>query len=203
MKQLFVITILLVFLIGCAASPPKPVGWEERLSPPEGEDVPEWTTLPSRFDTEDAKGFCGTSHNFSSDGEARDNAIENARKQIIDAMGTFGRHVINEVISSVGNAGSILNPGVVRDDAIEMVSESLVSSRASEFFVERWSRVTPGGGISYFYRAYVLVLWNNDDAQQAISESIRRQAQEAQEEQDRRNIDRALEQMDRLQSGDW
>ncbi len=198
--KIIIITLACLFIVSCAGNQTKPIGWEERLSQ---ENPPEWTVKPTKFDDKEYKAFCGTSHNFSSDGEARDNATQNARKQIIDAIGTFGKHVVNEVISSIGTAGSILDPGVVRDDATELISEALVSSRASEFHIERWSRVEDGGRISYYYKAYVLVMWNNDDAQNAVAESIRRQAAKSKAQQDKRNVDRALEQMERLQSGDW
>ncbi len=199
MKQTFIAAICLLF-VACAGTQQRPIGFEERLTK---DEAPEWSVRPIDFDNKEYKAFCGTSHNFSSDGEARDNAMQNARKQIIDAVGTFGKHVINEVISSVGTAGSVLDPAVVRDDATKLVSEALVASRGSEFHVEKWSRVEDGGRISYYYKAYVLVMWNNNDAQNAVAESLKRQAAESKNEQDKININRALDQMKRLQSGDW
>jgi hypothetical protein len=175
------------------------VGYEEKVS---GGNPPIWTTVPADLDSKEAKAFCGTSHNFSSDGEARDNALENARKQIVDAVGTYGKHVIDEVISSVGTAGSILDPGVVRDDATKLVSESLVKTRAREFHVEKWSRVTERG-LEYYYKSYVLVLWNNADAQEAVKEALTKQAEKAKTETDKQNIDRALKMMEQLKSEDW
>ena len=79
------IALTCLFFISCAGNQTRPIGWEERLSEA---DPPEWTVKPAKFDNKQYKAFCGTSHNFSSDGEARDNATQNARKQIIDAIGT-------------------------------------------------------------------------------------------------------------------
>ena len=197
MKKIIVILLSIVF-VSCAGTR-KPVGFEEKIS---GGNPPVWTTIPADFDSKEAKAFCGTSHNFSSDGEARDNALENARKQIVDAVGTYGKHVIDEVISSVGTAGSILDPGMVRDEATKLVSESMVKTRAREFHVEKWSKVT-NSGLEYFYKAYVLVLWNNADAQEAVKDALVKQAEKAKTETDKQNIDRALKMMEQLKSEDW
>ena len=198
MKKLLPL-ILAVFFLSCAGTRNKPVGWEEKIS---GGNQPDWTLAPADNDSKEAKAFCGTSHNFSSDGEARDNALENARKQIVDAMGTYGKHVIDEVISSVGTAGGILDPGVVRDDATKLVSESMVKTRAREFHVEKWSRVAHSG-IEYYYKSYVLVMWKNNDAVEAVKQSIIKQAEKSKNKEDKKNIDRALEMMEKLKSEDW
>ncbi len=194
-----VIFILAALFMSCAGTRNRPVGYEEKVS---GGNPPQWTTLPVEFDTKEAKAFCGTSHNFSSDGESRDNALENSRKQIVDAMGTYGKHVIDEVISSVGTAGSILDPGMVRDEATKLVSESMVKTRAREFHVEKWSKVT-NSGIDYFYKSYVLVLWNNNDAEAVVKQAVIKQAEKVKSEEEKQNIDRALEMMEKLKSEDW
>ena len=198
MKKLLPL-LLAVFFLSCAGTRNRPVGYEEKVT---GGNPPIWTTIPADFDTKEAKAFCGTSHNFSSDGEARDNALENARKQIVDAMGTYGKHVIDEVISSVGTAGSILDPGMVRDEATKLVSESMVKTRAREFHVEKWSKVT-NAGIDYFYKSYVMVLWNNADAAEVVKQAIIKQAEKSKSEDEKQNIDRALEMMEKLKSEDW
>ena len=198
MKRIIIFAIAMLFL-SCAGTRNRPVGYEEKVS---GGNQPDWPTIPADFDTKEAKAFCGTSHNFSSDGEARDNALENARKQIVDAMGTYGKHVIDEVISSIGTAGSILDPGMVRDEATKLVSESMVKTRAREFHVEKWSKVT-NSGIEYFYKSYVLVLWNNNDAEAVVKQAVIKQAEKVKSEEEKQNIDRALEMMEKLKSEDW
>ena len=198
MKKI-VVLFASVLLLSCAGTRNQPIGYEEKVS---GGEAPKWTMVPVEYDSKEAKAFCGTSHNFSSDAEARNNSLENARTQIVDAMGTYGKHMLQEVISSVGSAGSILNPGVVRDDATELVSESMVKTRAREFQVEKWSRVTEQG-VDYYYKAYVLVLWNNSDAAEVVKQAIRKEAEKVEAEQERRNIERALEKMKELKSEDW
>ncbi len=193
--------LLLVFLMtACSAGlSGRPIGFEEQIS---GGNAPVWTLTPYREDTREAKAFCGTSHNFGSDAEARDNALQNARKQIIDAMGTYGTHLVEQVISSVGTAGSILDPGLVVDDATKMISDAMVKTRAREFHVEKWARKTHSG-VEYFFRTNVLVLWNNADAEEAVQSALRSQAESKADEEAQRNIDRALETMERLRSENW
>ncbi len=194
----FTLLSMLLLSVGCAAH--RPVGFESRITEA---DPPEWTVRPMKFDTKEAKAFCGVSHNVSSEALARDNALENARKQIVDAMGTYGKHVIDQVISAVGTAGSVLDPALIGDDANKLVSEGMVKTRAKEFHIEKWARTKPGGEIDFYYKAYVLVLWNNKDAEEAVAESIRRQSEAKVSQAERRNLERALEQMKRLQSEDW
>ena len=167
-----VITTILamIFLAGCAGQ--RPVGYEERVTK---FDLPDWTIRPTDFDTDEAKAFCGLSQNMSSEAQARDNALENARKQIVDAMGAYGRHVIDAVVSSIGTTGSVLDPSLVCDDANRMVSEGKVKARANEYHIEKWYRVKPGGEIQFFYKVYVLVMWNNQDAEDAVAEAIKQQ----------------------------
>jgi len=141
---------MLLLSVGCAAH--RPVGFESRITEA---DPPEWTVRPMKFDTKEAKAFCGVSHNVSSEALARDNALENARKQIVDAMGTYGKHVIDQVISAVGTAGSVLDPALIGDDANKLVSEGMVKTRAKEFHIEKWARTKPGGEIDFYYKAYV------------------------------------------------
>lgn len=197
MRNIIVLVICLT-LLSCAGQ--RPVGWEEKIS---GGDPPEWTNYPSKFDNKEAKAFCGVSHNSSSEAIARDNALENARKQIIDAMGSYGKHVIDEVISSVGTAWSVLDPTVIRDDATNMVSEAVVKTRAKEYHIEKWSRIKRGGEVEIYHKAYVFVLWNNRDADEAVIEAIRRQGDVKRSEEEQRNLERALSQMERLKSEDW
>lgn len=196
----FLIVGLLLYVLTSCSSTRYPIGYEE---PVDDQKPPEWVYHPAKSDTKEAKAFTGTSQHFSTEAEARDDALKNSRKQIIDAMGTYGRHIIKEVISLVGTASTILDPGVVRDDATKLVSESTVKSRAADFFVQQWRRYAEDNRVEYYYKAYVLVKWFNKDTKEAVSESLREQTKMAKTEQDRLNIERALEEMKRLESEDW
>ena len=190
----------LLFTVACAGGMRgKPVGFEAQIS---GGETPKWALTPYKEDTKQAKAFCGTSHNFSSEGDARDDALKNARTQIIDAMGTYGQHIVEQVVSSVGLSGSILDPGMVMDDATKMVSEAEIKTRAREFSVQKWSKKT-SQGVDYYYRVYVMVQWSNADAEDMVKQAVKKQAAAKVDEAAQKNINRALDTMERLRSDNW
>ena len=176
-----------------------PIGHEEKIS---GSERPKWVDTPVKEDTKEAKAFVGLSLNEQMESQARAGALEDARKQIIDAMGVYGKRKIDEVITSVGSISDIINPGIVKDEATKMVSESIVKSRANQFHIERWKRITESG-VGYYYKVFVLVLFPNDQAAQITKDAITLAAKQAKDTQDKRNIDRALEAMKELKSNDW
>ncbi|RLA95233.1 MAG: hypothetical protein DRG83_18835 [Deltaproteobacteria bacterium] len=198
-KRYFAISLIFFVLSGCASTKQFPIGSEVLVS---GKEKPSWINRPTEKDTKKAKAFVGTSLNESMESQARAGALEDARKQIIDAMGVYGKRKINEVISSVGTVSDIINPGVVRDEATKMVSESIVKSRAHQYHIERWRRVTQSG-VEYYYKAYVLVLFPNEQAAQITRDAIQTAAQNVKDEQDKRNIERALKVMEELKTNEW
>jgi hypothetical protein len=194
------LSLSLLFTMACSSGLSKmPLGFEEKIS---GSETPGWALTPYKEDTGDAKAFCGTSHNFSSEGEARDDALKNARTQIIDAMGTYGTHLVEQVISSIGTAGSILDPGLVIDDATKMLSSAEIKARAREFHVEKWAKKTDQG-VKYYYRSHVMILWNNADAEDVLKNAVKKQAEEKTDAATQQNINRALDVMKQLKSEDW
>jgi len=179
----------------------------KRLRPGEealvkGAKTPRWVTEPVKEDTKSAKAFCGVSHNLSSEGEARADALRSAREQIVDAIGTYGTHVLEQVSSSSGGTGGVLDPAVVMDNAIQLVSEGHVATRARTFHIEKWQKAGESG-LEYYFKAYVLVLWDNKDAAEAAQQAVREATQAATDTQTQANVNRALERMKDLQAHDW
>ena len=168
----------------------------------EGDDAPRWVTEPYKEDSQEAKAFCGVSHNLSSEGEAREDALKNARQQIMDAIGTAGKHVVEQVISSSGSDMGILDPAVVADDALRLVSEGDVKTRARSFHIEKWKR-NDGGRMVYYYKAYVLVHWSNKDAEDAVKRSIQEAAEKKGDARQQDNIKRALDLLEEMKSEEW
>ena len=192
------VAVLLPVLIWANGSKP-PVGTEELIA---GKDKPKWTDSPSSVDTKEAKAFVGTSNNMASEGVAREDALKNARQQIIDAMGVTGKRQISEVISLVGSTSDIIDPGVVTDMATKMVSESTVKTRAKEFHVERWQRQAEKG-VEYYYKVYVLVFWNNKDTEEVVKSAVLEVAKKEKDEQKKTAIQRAVDNMKKMESENW
>lgn len=194
-----VAAIALLICIQCSSTKNLPIGYEGKIS---GGDRPGWVNAPAAKDTKDAKAFVGVSLNEKMEAQARAGALEDARKQIIDAMGVYGKRKIEEVISTVGNVSDIINPGVVRDEATKLISESIVESRANQFHIERWQKVTETG-VEYYYKASVLVLFPNEQAKKYLKDALAAASKQIKNEKDKRNVDRALGEMKDLKSNEW
>jgi hypothetical protein len=189
--------LLLGLTAGCGGQ--LPVGGERRVG---DDERPRWIQYPSRADRDDAKAFAGASLDVATEGQARTGALADARQQIIDAVGVYGTREIRELTTSAGLAHGILQPDVVTEVASEMVSESLVRTRAEEYYIEKWERMTPEGLVSY-YKGFVLVYFSNADAQDAVAQAARRAVESRHDETTRASLDRALEVMRTLDSKDW
>jgi hypothetical protein len=161
-----------------------------------------WVTNPSCADTRETKAFTGISHRYRMEADARDDALKNARKQIIDAMGVSGKRKVYEVISSAGVSSDIIDPAVVADDMTKLVSQAFIKSRAKEFYIENWKEWKENGW-NGFCRAYVLVPISNSEIEAQMEESIRKKAEALKEEKDRKNIERALKLMKKMETEDW
>ena len=194
-----IVYVCMGLMLGCATTR-HTVGYEELVST-DGERGC-WITNPSCADTREEKGFTGISHRYKMEVDARNDALKNARQQIIDAAGVHGQRKIYEVISSVGVSSDIINPAVVSDEMTKLVSEAFVQSKAKKWYVEKWKKWIESGP-EYSYKVYVLVLISNEDVEEQMKESILKQAEATKDEQIERNINRALELMKRMESKDW
>lgn len=199
MKKLSASLLALFLLTACAGAGRLMPGEERQVS---GGDPPDWTWVPVKEDTRQAKAFCGLSHNLTSEGEARADALRSAREQIVDAIGTAGLHMLEQVSSSTGSSGGILDPAILQDNAIRLVSEGQVATRAQRFHIEKWKRMGQSG-LEHYYKAYVLVMWDNTQAAEAIRSSVQEAMETKKDEAEKANIQRALDRMKDLQSQDW
>ncbi len=190
--------VLAVALISCASSKMM-VGEEKQVS---GGNAPSWTWEPADEDTRDARAFCGVSQNLASEGEARKDALTNARSQIVDAIGSYGSNVVEQLVRTSGLSSEIINPDIIAENALTIVSEGKVQTRASQFHVEKWMRKGERG-IEYWYKAYVLVLWNNEDATEAIEEVLTQAVGEANSEGDNARIKSAREMLESMKANEW
>lgn len=199
MKKTAITSVLVMGLVtGCASI--NMIG-EQKLISTQGQKGC-WVANPSCTDTKEVKAFTGVSHNYAMETDARDDALKNARKQIIDATGVSGERKVYEIISSAGVSSDIISPAVISDDMTKLVSDAFVKARAKEFYIEQWKE-WKADGPSTFYKVYVLVLIPNSEVEAQIKESLKNKAETIKNEQDKRNIDRALELMKKMETGDW
>jgi hypothetical protein len=198
MGRLVTIFMVLGLLLGSAAVQARlKVGQEQQVS---GGRPPAWVHAPVQEDSREAKAFCGVSRNLASEGEAREDALRSAREQIVDAIGVYGEHLLLQV--SHGGGSSVVDPAVVTESSLKLVSEGSVRTRARQFHVEKWKRRTEHG-VEYYHRAFVLVHWANEDAAAALRRPLEDAAAAAEDAAARAALDRALERMQQLKATDW
>ncbi|NOZ60163.1 MAG: hypothetical protein GXO74_00630 [Calditrichaeota bacterium] len=192
MKRLLIFalfTIITSFLLfGCASKQKLVPGMEIQLT---GKKQPDWVSNPAKKDTKNLKAFVGISHDFEMEGDARQDALKDARQQIIDFMGILGKRVLREAVVTSGMSTDIVVPAIASKNQTEFVSESFVKTRAKNYHIEKWQRVQDDATLKNFYKAYVLILFNEKDGdalmKQALADAKKKAATAAQ----KRLIERA------------
>lgn len=197
MKRLCLVLSILV-LFGCATA--QKIG-ERKLTSEKG-DKGEWITDLSLEDTREGKAFTGVSHDFSNEADARNDALKNARAQIVDAMGVYGKRKVQEVITHSGVASDIIDPGLAVQDMTELISESYVKARAKKYYIQEYNENT-SVGIKTIFKAYVLVFITNAEIDEQVKETIKKKTNEIKDEKDKKNIDSAIELMEKMETDDW
>ena len=138
---------------------------------------------------------------MSEEADARADALRNVRTQIIDALGAVGRHAVTEVVSYQGRSDEVIIPVFKLDDSSKWLSEAKISNKAREFHIERWQR-RAARGVEVYYKVYVLVLFENRDAQEIVQDALKEISdQKAGIAKD--NVERAITVMEQLRSEDW
>ncbi len=191
MKRLFIFltfTMAVFLIFGCASKQELVPGMETQIS---GKKQPDWVTNPSKKDTKNLKAFVGISHDFEMEGDARQDALKDARQQIIDFMGILGKRVLKEAVVTSGMSTDIIVPAIATKDQTEFVSESFVKTRAKNYHVEKWQRVEDDGTLRNFYKAYVLVLFDQKDGDDLMRQALKAAKKKAETEAQRRLIERA------------
>lgn len=179
--------LFLLSIFGCASKELIP-GSEMQLT---GEKRPDWVFDPTTEDSQNLKAFVGVSHDFKMEGDARSDALKDARQQIIDFMGVLGKRALKEAIVTSGVSSDIINPAVVKKEESELLSESYIKTRARNYHVERWQRVLPDKSVENYYKVYTLVKFDERDTQKYLKEAFQNARQTATSTQQQQLIQKA------------
>ena len=193
MKKTIIILIGAFFLFSifyCSSNRQLMPGTEIQLT---GQKRPDWIYEPTSKDSKDKKAFVGVSHDFEMEGDARSDALKDARQQIIDFMGVLGKRVIKEAIVTSGISSDIINPAVDKKEQSELLSESFIKTRAKNYHIEKWQRVQDDGSVKTFYKCYVLVMFDEKDSQDYLKDAFARARKKAESEKQRQLIEKAEE----------
>jgi hypothetical protein len=141
------ITAASMALIGCATPAPAPAPAPpakterelraERYTPIRTMPAqrPEWVIIPPKYD--DTLSFTGTSNRYATEALARNAAMEDGRRQLVDYYGT---DMVNSAITktaSAGTLGNTINPAQVAQGLQARISQNTAQAlEARAFYIE-------------------------------------------------------------------
>ena len=191
MKKLIPVVVMLsvlLSLIGCAGKP-KMVGDETILS---GQEMPKWVGDPNRESDKDFKAYVGTSRNFTTMQEARNDARMAAYEQALEALGTYGKRRVSRVLAAAGVVDDIINSGMADEAVGSFESMGILRPDVAEWHDQQVQRQEQGRVRNYF-RSFCLVRVSRNAPQEFAEQLLEERWQQAKEEADRRNMERAIE----------
>lgn len=99
--------------------------------------------------------FVGISYKFPNEADARANAINNAKRQIIESLGAIVEsEFIDEIVESSKEVTTI---DVFTQSRIKVVSRNIIAIKPEEVFIEKWRRREGLLRFETLYQAYVAV----------------------------------------------
>ncbi len=112
------------------------------------EDRPEWTGISS-------KGyFVGMSRRLPEETEARREAINDAKRQIIESLGAvIESEFIDEIIET---SGEVTTTDAFTQSKVKVISQSIIAVKPDQIFVEEWRDKIDGRRVN-LYQVYVRI----------------------------------------------
>ena len=142
-----VLTVVMVLVsAGCASEPPPPVKSEEeqarelaimRATPIRTEPAqrPGWVDIVPSSPTD--LNFVGTSLRYVTAAQARDNAQENGRRQLVDYYGTLMVNKGREYTATYGISNEVFSPQVAAQQLNERIAQNVAQAMdAREFYTQ-------------------------------------------------------------------
>jgi len=118
--------------------------------------------------------FTGVSKQFSTEQDARMDAVRDAREQIAAYVVTDVKKQVQRVTVASGRSSEILDPGTVQEEIARLLSATtLVGTASSEYYIQQWMR-REDGVESFYWKAYSLVVFpekQNRDIRAAVLRS--------------------------------
>ena len=203
----FCASLLLVplALSACSSAPPAAatasLGETLVYSHP-GDTRPDWVTTPGIENSEKARHFTGLSRKFATEADARQGAIDNARVQIANYLGTDVKRLVREVTAYIGASSEILDPGTVSDSATRLATEATVLGTAGKmFYSEKW-RTDDAEPQDYWLVFVSVPLQRGAEYDLAIGD-LKSQLQKEKDEKKQRNIQSAINRLEELKKQGW
>ena len=193
----YVTIIALVFSVGCATAE-KQVSKEtmaatgEKLIWASENPRPGWTIKEPEFEGAFLH-FVGISGDIATEQLSRDDAMNNATKNVIRYLGTLAKDKFEKMSTSFGLAGDVANPTEVRNNYEKQVAAAAAKNlKAANWYLEKWEKPTGVG-----WKAFVLAKIPKDALDESFKKTMDNQIQEAQKKQKEANDDVAKKQLDK------
>lgn len=156
----YIVIAILLFICGCATIPPS----EEQCI--------ENCEVPERFINPQKGQQNGISGKYVEEQDAINNAMIDARKRIVDALGIRVDRDIIEKLTTEGKTSDILASDISAVSNTEMKARAfIVGTRELEHWSQIWTR-PKNGGIERYYKVYVLVEFSKEKHDLYMSDYI-------------------------------
>ena len=208
---LYVVLLAAPIALSSCSSTPDPVGENPHAAAASpGEKLvfsypgalPEWTHKQGVGDDKSTRHFTGISRKFATEADARQGALDNARVQIADYLGTDVKRLVREVTAYVGASSEILDPGTISDSATRLATEATVLGTAAEsFYLEKWQ--TSGDEPQMYWKAFVSVPLNRGAEYDLAINDLKGQLKSEKDEKKQRNIESAIKRLEELKAKGW
>ncbi|MEE9127027.1 MAG: hypothetical protein V3U11_07790 [Planctomycetota bacterium] len=164
--------------------------------------LPKWIHEPGVENDEKIRHFTGISRKFATESDARQGALDNARVQIAEYLGTDVKRLVREVTAYVGASSEILDPGTVSDAATRLATEATVLGTAGKtFYAEKWQ--TAGDSPEMYWKVFVSVPLNRGAEYDLAINDLKAQLKGEKEEKKQRNIESAIKRLEELKAKGW
>ncbi|MHC4854140.1 MAG: hypothetical protein ACYTGO_11025 [Planctomycetota bacterium] len=165
-------------------------------------DPPKWIYTPGVEDSKQTRHFTGISRKFAAEADARQGALDDARRQIADYLGTDVKRLVREVTSYVGASSEILDPGTVSDSASRLATEATVLGTAGKnFYSQKWR--TADAQPQTYWKVFVSVPLNRGAEYDLAIGDLKAKLQAEKDEKKQRNIQDAIKRLEELKAKGW
>jgi len=156
--------ILLIITTGCATRSVfvrQNIGQERKVSTiPE----PNWIRGKPGY-------FIGMSGDREQEVDARQEALRNAQRAIIEKLGVKIESEAIDKIVTTGSTKDVLASNIFSQAQMNAVGKSILKVAADEYYIEKWEKNT-SRGVEYFYKAWAKVRFSEEEHKNFIEETV-------------------------------
>jgi len=150
----YFLSIVILIFLGCASTGGNAV--QDAKVKISNEHRPDWIDNPLEGQ------YVGVSKNFSGESSARQDAVNDARKKIIDHLGLrIDRKIVDRMITQ-GKTDEIISANIIDDATTKMVGQTILKVRAIKYYTERW-KIVGNGKTSYYWKTFCLVPFSKEN----------------------------------------